>query len=129
MNTEQEEMFRKIDMMSADGFVSYLAGDVKFRFGNAPELVGRDSVQAAIESFFSNIAGLKHVLLDEWNERGTTILRFDTHYTKHDRSVFVAPCCAVLRYDTQGLIDDYRIYADVSPLYSSSLGNEARLVS
>ncbi|HDS1738320.1 nuclear transport factor 2 family protein [Pseudomonas putida] len=118
MNAELTEMFRKVDLMSADGFVSYLASDVKFRFGNAPELVGKANVLAGIEAFFANIAGLEHVLVDEWTERGTTILRFDTHYTRHDRSIFVAPCCAVLQFNGEGLIDDYRIYADVSPLFS-----------
>ncbi|MGO4003404.1 nuclear transport factor 2 family protein [Pseudomonas fluorescens] len=129
MNAVLKEMFDKVDRMSADGFVGYLADDVTFRFGNAPELIGKDNVRAGIEVFFTHIAGLKHVLLDEWSERNTTILRFDTHYTKLDLSLVVIPCCATLRFTASGMIDDYRIYADITPLYADSYTTEVRRAS
>lgn len=129
MNSQLKEMFLKVDSMSTDGFVSYLADDVKFRFGNAPELVGKDSVRDGVEAFFSNILGLQHFLVDEWHEAETAILRFDTHYIKKDRNVVVLPCCVILHFNGEDLIDDYRIYADVSPLFDGSLIVEDCLAS
>lgn len=120
MNPDLTEMFNVIDRMSAEGFVSYLADDVVFRFGNAPELAGKDNVLAGIKVFFSHIAGLNHFLLEKWSEGNTSILRFDTQYTKFDQSLVLIPCCAVIRFNQLRMIDDYRIYADITPLYTET---------
>jgi len=50
-------MFASIDAKDGPGFVSYLTDDAVFRFGCAPHAQGRDAIQAAVEGFFTTIAG------------------------------------------------------------------------
>lgn len=120
MKHELAGMFEDVDRMSVDGFLSYLTDDVVFRFGNAPELRGKQAVREAIELFFSGIAGLKHEPQGAWSEGDTTVLRFDTHYTKHDGVVLSVPCCVVVQFNTSRLIHDYRIHIDISSLFSTA---------
>lgn len=124
MNPELTGMFESVDRMLVEGFLSYLTDDVVFRFGNSPEMKGKEAVGEAIESFFTQIASLKHILQGVWSEGDTTIMRFDTYYTKHDGTIVNVPCCVVVHFNASRLIDDYRIHIDLSPLYSSaSTGN------
>jgi len=129
MNPELTGMFESVDRMAVDGFLSYLADDVVFRFGNSPEMVGKEVVRAGIELFFSQIASLEHVPRGTWSEGDTSILRFDTCYTKHDGTLIVVPCCVVVHFNPSRLIDDYRIHIDLSPLHSSAPATEARRAS
>ncbi|NBA93647.1 nuclear transport factor 2 family protein [Pseudomonas sp. R5(2019)] len=120
MNPELKGMFESVDNKSVEGFLSYLADDVVFRFGNAPEIAGKEDVRAGIERFFSQIVSLEHVLKGVWNEGETTILQFDTYYTKQDGVIVGVPCCVVVRFNAERLINDYRIHIDLSPLYTST---------
>ncbi|EJM16997.1 ketosteroid isomerase-like protein [Pseudomonas sp. GM18] len=124
MNHELTGMFESVDRMSIEGFLSYLADDVVFRFGNPPEMKGKKVVGEAIELFFTQIASLKHVLQGVWSEGDTTIMRFDTYYTKHDGTVINVPCCVVVHFNASRLINDYRIHIDISPLYSNAYASD-----
>jgi ketosteroid isomerase-like protein len=119
MNYELKDMFESVDRMSVEGFLSYLTDDVVFRFGNSPEISGKEVVKTAIESFFTQISSMEHILQGVWSEGDTTIMRFDTYYTKHDYTIVNVPCCVVVHFNVSRLIDDYRIHIDLSPLYSS----------
>jgi ketosteroid isomerase-like protein len=124
MNHELTGMFESVDRLSVEGFLSYLTDDVVFRFGNSPEIAGKEVVKEAIESFFTQISLMEHILQGVWREGDTTIMRFDTYYTKHDGTIVNVPCCVVVHFNASRLIDDYRIHIDLSPLYSSaSAGN------
>ncbi|VVM82495.1 hypothetical protein PS647_02390 [Pseudomonas fluorescens] len=124
MNHELTGMFESVDRMSVEGFLSYLTDDVVFRFGNSPEVVGKEGVRAAIETFFTQIASLEHILQGVWSEGDTTIMRFDTYYTKHDGTIINVPCCVVVHFNASRLINDYRIHIDISPLYSNAYASE-----
>ena len=39
------------------------------------------------------------------------------HYTRLDEAKLTLPCCTVFRL-RDGLIADYRIYMDISPMYA-----------
>jgi ketosteroid isomerase-like protein len=53
-------LFAAIDAQDGAAFVSFLTDDAVFRFGSAPPVRGRAAVKAAVEAFFSSIAGLSH---------------------------------------------------------------------
>jgi hypothetical protein len=71
------DLFADIDSMDPDAFASHLADDVRFVFGNAEPVIGRDDV------------------------RSTVSLPVVTIYRAGDE-----------------LIDDYRIFMDVAPLFN-----------
>ena len=112
-----EELFATIDRKDADGFVGFLTQDASFRFGNAPPAVGREDVRSAVAGFFDTIEGLRHEVVDVWESGGATICEVQVHYTRKDGGHVELPCANIFRMK-DGLIRDYRIFIDISPLYA-----------
>ncbi|WP_341317561.1 nuclear transport factor 2 family protein [Paraburkholderia sp. IMGN_8] len=119
-----EPMFSAIDAMDVEGFLSNLAENVTFQFGNAPALVGREAVREGVVAFFSSIAALRHEMTGKWEADEITILRFMTYYTRHDHNEVEVPCAVILHHAENTLIDDYRIYIDLAPVFAPPVGGE-----
>jgi ketosteroid isomerase-like protein len=117
MSTTTEMLFSDIDRMDAKAFASYLAEDCVLRFGNADEVVGREAIEAAIAGFFGTIKGLSHRIVDQWDVGDATILQFETTYTRMDDGRVTVPAVTIYRRGSE-LIDDYRIYVDLTPVYA-----------
>ncbi|WP_321967830.1 nuclear transport factor 2 family protein [Burkholderia cepacia] len=115
-----DNMFSAIDRKDVEGFVSHLADDVVFQFGNAPEMRGREVVAGAVTDFFGRIAGLRHVQTGNWEIDQHSICRFMTYYRRLDGNEVSAPCAVILHHENGGLIDDYRIYIDLAPVFAES---------
>ena len=110
-------LFAAIDAQDGAAFVSYLTDDAVFRFGSAPPVRGRAAVQAAVEGFFGSIAGLSHEIHKTLCEGSTLVLEGEVTYTRHDGRKVVVPFVDVFEY-AGDKIADYKIYADISPLYA-----------
>ncbi|MBU9212389.1 nuclear transport factor 2 family protein [Burkholderia multivorans] len=113
-----EKMFSSIDKMDVAGFAEHLSEHVVFQFGNAPELHGREAVATGVAGFFGQIAGLRHVPTGGWELGEFSFRRFMTYYKRLDGPEVSAPCAVVLHHEESGLIDDYRIYIDLSPVFA-----------
>lgn len=112
-----ETLFRKIDDMDIEGFLSFLTPGAHFRFGSAPVVQGRKAIGQAVQDFFSTIKRSDHRLLDTWARRDATICQGEVTYTRKDNSQVTLPFVNVFRMvDAQ--IDQYLIYVDIVPLYS-----------
>ena len=111
------ELFERIDAMDADGFVEFLTPEATFRFGSAPPAVGRNAIREAVAGFFSSIAGLSHSLSMALGENDTLVCEGEATYTRHDGSEITLPFANVFELDS-GLIAEYKIYADITPLYN-----------
>jgi ketosteroid isomerase-like protein len=112
-----QRMFDVVDTMSAGGFVEFLAPDVRFRFGSAPEAEGRAAVHAAVAGFFSSINGLRHRLLGYWEQGSAVIVKLEVEYTRKDGRKVDLPCANIFEFEGK-LIRDYRIYMDIGPVYA-----------
>jgi ketosteroid isomerase-like protein len=110
-------LFAAIDARDGAGFVSYLTEDAVFRFGSAPPVQGRNAIQAAVEGFFTTIAGCSHTITNTLNQGDMIVCEGDVTYTRHDGSKITLPFTDVLEYEGD-LIAHYKIYMDVSPLYA-----------
>jgi ketosteroid isomerase-like protein len=110
------DVFADVDRMDAKAFASYLAEDCVLRFGNADEVAGREAIEVAIAGFFTTIKGLSHRVLEEWNVDDTTIVQCESTYTRMDDRQVTLPAVTICRRGGE-LIDDYRIYVDLSPVY------------
>jgi hypothetical protein len=119
MNYAMKAMFDCVDSKNIEGFLSYLSDDVEFRFGNAPKLVGKVAIKDGVGAFYSQIQGLEHVMTGVWELDHVTIIEFDSYYTKHTGVTVGVPCCVVLRFNADRLINDYRINIDLSPVFAS----------
>ncbi len=114
-----DKLFASIDGMDAEGFVSFLTEDGTFRFGSAPPVAGRESVQAAVGGFFSSIAGLRHTLQRVVTQDDVIVCEGQVTYTRIDGSDITLPFCDVFEV-SGGLISAYLIYMDIGPLFGDS---------
>jgi hypothetical protein len=56
----REGLFADIDSMEPDRFAAHLAEDVRFRFGNAEPVHGRDAVRDVWAEFCETVDGVRH---------------------------------------------------------------------
>jgi len=111
------KMFAVADALDVDNYVTYLAPDVQFRFGNAEPITGRDAVRDAVGHFFTTIKGLRHTIVREWHDGDTIIQQLDVTYTRLDDKQVTLPAVNLLRMDND-TVADYRIYVDLAPVYA-----------
>jgi ketosteroid isomerase-like protein len=111
------DMFAAIDAQDGAAFVAYLTEDAIFRFGSAPPVQGRTSIQAAVEGFFATIAGCKHTIFNSLRQDDTVVCEGEVAYQRHDGREVILPFTDVFEYSGD-LISQYKIYIDVSPLYA-----------
>jgi ketosteroid isomerase-like protein len=111
------DVFADVDRMDAKAFASYLAEDSVLRFANADEVVGRDAIEQAIAGFFTTIKGLSHHIVEQWDVDDTTIVQTEATYTRLDDRRVTVPAITVYRRGGD-LIDEYRIFVDLSPVYA-----------
>jgi ketosteroid isomerase-like protein len=116
------DLFRAIDAMDVSTLAKAFAEDGTFRFGNTERAVGRQQVEQAMSGFFSMIGGLSHEIIGVWSGRWEAgevkIVEVEATYTRKDGSRTEAlPATTIVRMEDDR-IKDYRIFADVSPLFA-----------
>jgi hypothetical protein len=114
---DTSKLIADIDSMDGERFASNLSENCVLRYANHPEVHGRQAVADAINAFYGTIGGLRHTPVNEWTAGDTTILQFDVTYTRHDGREATVPAVSIVRSDGE-LIDDYRIYVDLAPVYA-----------
>jgi ketosteroid isomerase-like protein len=105
-----------IDAGDQDTADSLIAEDVCFRFGNHPTVSGKREFIAGRGALRDSIRGFRHEIV--WlGEVGVdaVIVELNVIYTLLDGSSVTVPCCDTFRV-RDGLIADYRIYIDISPV-------------
>lgn len=117
MATTVTDLFADVDRMDAAAFASHLSEDCTLRFGNAEEIKGREAIESAIAQFFTTIKGLSHEIVKAWDLDDATILRLEVTYTRHDGQTVTVPVVTIYERGDD-LIDDYRVYVDLVPVYA-----------
>ena len=110
------DLFADIDSMDPDAFAQHLAGDVRFVFGNSEPVIGRDNVRETWAGFCDAIAGVSHEVIEQWENAPAVIVESIVTYTRKDDSTISFPVVTIYRGDGE-LIEDYRIFMDVAPLF------------
>jgi ketosteroid isomerase-like protein len=107
-----------IDDRDLAAIESIIAEDVRFRFGNAEPTYTKADFAATAQAFLGSIAGIKHNIVELWEpEDGTVVATMDVHYRRLDGRELTLPCANVFRV-RDGLVQDYRIYLDINPVYA-----------
>jgi hypothetical protein len=117
-----ETLFKTIDSMQADKFATYFTEEGFFRFGNAVPVQGQQAIEETLAAFFNSIAKLEHHITGVWNgewEHGPVIsVEANVIYTRKDGTRTEAiPATSTIRMQADK-IKDYRIFADISPLFA-----------
>ena len=110
------DLFAAVDTRDPQRVGGFVTDGVRFRFGNADSLYGKDALVAASGAFSAAIAGIHHEITHLWEpEPGTVVAELRVTYRRHDGSELTLPCCNIFRV-RHGLVDDYRIYMDINPV-------------
>jgi ketosteroid isomerase-like protein len=112
-----DSLFASIDSGNSEAFVEFLTEDASFRFGSAPALLGRAEIAVGVAAFFKTIAACKHQVARVIVDADTLVCEGEVTYTRHDDSKLTLPFLNVFEL-TGELINDYKIYIDVSPLFA-----------
>ena len=112
-------LFEDIDSMDPDRYARHLSDDVVMRFGNGEPVVGRVAVREAWATFCADLHGVSHDLLERWELGTATIVEARVTYTRKDDSSVTVPVVTIYRA-TGDLIDDYRIFIDLAPLFATT---------
>jgi len=112
------DLFKDIDSMEPDAFARHLSDDVRFTFGNAETVVGRDNVRDVWAGFCEGIAGVRHDVIEQIESGPATVVESTVTYTRKDASTITLPVVTIYRGEGD-LIDDYRIFMDVAPLFAA----------
>jgi SnoaL-like domain len=115
---QTRKLFAAVDTKDEGAFGSFLAENARLTFGNAEPLVGRESIVAGIGGFFSTIGGLSHRIVNQWYAGADTVAETEVTYQRLDGTSVAVPAVSIWRTRADGLIDDYRIFVDLAPLYA-----------
>ena len=63
------DLFKDIDSMEPDAFARHLSDDVRFTFGNAKTVVGRDNVRDVWAGFCETVDGVSHEIVEQARQR------------------------------------------------------------
>jgi ketosteroid isomerase-like protein len=110
-------LFAAIDRKDAAGFVAFLTENASFRFGSSPVVKGRVQIAASVAAFFRSIKSCSHVVEKTISDGHTLMCEGMVTYTRLDDSIVAIPFVDVFEL-TDGLVSDYKIYIDISPLFS-----------
>ncbi|MDA0179324.1 nuclear transport factor 2 family protein [Solirubrobacter phytolaccae] len=105
--------------MEPEAFTRHLSDDVRFTFGNSETVVGRDNVRDVWAGFCDGIAGVSHAVIEQFEAGPATIVESTVTYTRKDTSTVSLPVVTIYRGEGD-LIDDYRIFMDVAPLFTAA---------
>ena len=120
------DLFHAVDALNATAFAERFTEDGTFRFGNAPAVVGRRQIEESVAGFFSTIGGLQHEIVGVWSgawEGGavTSIETMVTYRRKDATLTDAIPVNSTLRMRGD-LIADFRVFADISPVFITAAG-------
>jgi limonene-1,2-epoxide hydrolase len=110
------DLFAAVDARDPQRVGGYVTDTVKFRFGSSEAVSGKDALIAASREFSAAIADVHHEITRLWEpEPGTVVTELQVTYRRHDGAELTLPCCNIFRI-LGDLVDDYRIYMDVTPV-------------
>jgi hypothetical protein len=116
--SSRANMFADIDRMDADAWAAYLAPDAVMRFGNADRVTGREACRDALAAFYEMIDGLRHDVVEQWNQPGGSIVEANVTYTRTDGALVTVPVVTIYRTNDDDLIADYRVFIDLAPVFA-----------
>jgi hypothetical protein len=93
-----------------------LTENCTFVFANSDPVIGRANAAAASQNFLKQLACIKHHLLNVWTFEDVIVSQISVTYTRKDGSTLTIPAVTIRKLQDR-LIDECRIYLDISPLF------------
>lgn len=112
------DVFRRVDSFEPPAFAELFSPDGRLVFANGDPMIGPAQVEAGVSGFFSTIKGLSHRIVNEWHEGGGSVVELETTYDRLDGKQVAIPVVSIIHRRDDGLVDDYRVFFDVAPVYA-----------
>lgn len=114
------DFYRIADAGDYDALVDLLTPDVEFRFGNTPATSSSAEIPAKGKMMGEVLARIEHTVGDVITgpDGRQAAVELDVRYTRHDGAVFDIAGAAIFRFTDEGLIDRYRVYIDITPVFA-----------
>ncbi|KKJ78173.1 hypothetical protein WH95_02180 [Kiloniella litopenaei] len=109
------DLYQAVDEKSTSKLGVFLADDLRFQLGNFDAVIGKEAVLEANENFFQIIDSMAHRIDGIWTQDDHIICKGEVHYKRLDQSELTLPFATIFRIKS-GLIQDYQVYVDVTPL-------------
>jgi hypothetical protein len=107
-----------VDATDAAGFSGLFAPQGHMRFANNEAMTGPEAIEAGVKGFFTSVKGLSHPIVNEWNDGADTIVELAVDYFRLDGQNVTIPVVSIWHLDEAGLIDDYRVFFDIAPVFA-----------
>jgi hypothetical protein len=111
-------VFAAVDASDAAAFAAFFADTDRLVFGNGEPMTGPGAITAGVAGFFTTIKGLRHEFVNEWGVGQDTVVELSVEYDRLDGQTVRIPVVSIWHVDSTGLIDDYRVYFDLAPVYA-----------
>lgn len=114
------DLYRQVDAADLDGYLEKYADDAEMRFGSAPAVKGKAAIREAL-GYGHQRHDMAHTFINVWTTGDTSVCEFEVRYTMRSNGrVVEIPSLAILRRrESDGLIDQMRVYIDAQPLADS----------
>src|SRR5215212_4197382 len=100
-------------------FFDFFTDDCEFRMANNQVVRGRDAMQAWVARYLGSVAGMRHVLLEEWAADDVAAVRVEVTYSMANGTEFTLPAVTRTRV-RDGKVTEYLIFMDPSPVEAAS---------
>jgi ketosteroid isomerase-like protein len=112
------DYFSISDRWAFESFGEYLSADVELHFANHPPIEGLDAMLGFAAQMKAAVKSVQHKLHSFHTdvEQRTVVVGLEVRYVRLDDGVREYPAAVVLGFDDDDLIDEYRVYVDLTGL-------------
>lgn len=114
-------LFTTVDAGDTAAFGALFADGARMTFGNGTPMVGRAAIVAGVDQFFTTIKGLHHRVVNEWVTGSDTVVELEVTYDRLDGTSTSIPVVSIWQTGEGGLIDDYRVFFDLAPVFAPAV--------
>jgi ketosteroid isomerase-like protein len=114
---DTKAIFAAFDSKDIGALAALVTDDVRLQIGNADVVKGKPEFVEALQAFVRSVASFRHTIINLWSDADAVIAELKVHYTRLDGSELMLPCCNVFRF-RDGAVADYRVYMDITPVYT-----------
>jgi hypothetical protein len=100
-------------------FFAYFSTHCSFRMGNHEVVRGNQAIAEWVATYLGSVAGMRHVILEEWSDGSVTAMRVEVTYTMKNGAEFTLPAVTRTRIEN-GEVTEYLIFMDPSPVTSAA---------
>lgn len=114
------EYYRAADSGHIDLMTRGLDPDIEVIFGNEPPVRGSDRLVELAQGTTTKLQRARHLVRSFYHDLGAAhvIVELNVEFHRLDGRVVTIPAMSVIHFNADDLIDQMRIYADLTPVWT-----------